>query len=90
MNEIYNIYCDETCHLENDAISVMLLGAVYCPKFKAREIAIRLKEIRMEFGLPSDFEIKWTKVSKGQLPFYQRVVAWTISSMMTIYISEVC
>jgi len=74
MNEIFNIYCDETCHLENDDIPVMVLGAVFCPKFKAREIAIRLKEIKLEYGLPSDFEIKWTKVSQGQLPFYQRIV----------------
>ncbi len=74
MNEIFNIYCDETCHLENDGIPVMLLGAVVCPELKAREIAIRVKEIKLEFGLPGDFEIKWTKVSQGQLPFYQRIV----------------
>lgn len=74
MNEVFNIYCDETCHLENAAIPVMLLGAVVCPELKAREVAIRVKEIKLEFGLPSDFEIKWTKVSQGQLPFYQRIV----------------
>lgn len=73
MNEIYNVYCDETCHLENDDIPVMVLGAVVCPQLKAREIAIRLKEIKVEHGLPSDFEIKWTKVSQGQLAFYQRI-----------------
>jgi hypothetical protein len=28
MSEIYNIYCDESCHLEKDKIPVMVLGAV--------------------------------------------------------------
>lgn len=74
MNEIFNIYCDESCHLENDGIPIMLLGAVVCPVLKAREISIRVKEIKLEFQLPGDFEIKWTKVSQGKLPFYQRIV----------------
>jgi len=25
---IYNVYCDESCHLENDDMSVMVLGGV--------------------------------------------------------------
>lgn len=74
MNEIINVYCDESCHLENDHFNVMVLGAVVCPHLKAREVSIRIKEIKAEFGLPSSFEIKWTKVSSGQLPFYQRLI----------------
>ena len=26
----YNIYCDESCHLQNDNSNVMVLGAVWC------------------------------------------------------------
>lgn len=26
MNQIYNIYCDESCHLENDHQTIMVLG----------------------------------------------------------------
>ena len=29
--EIYNIYGDESCHLEHDGQKVMGLGAVICP-----------------------------------------------------------
>jgi hypothetical protein len=29
MNKTYNIYCDESCHLENDKQEVMVLGAVW-------------------------------------------------------------
>ncbi len=74
MNEIINVYCDESCHLENDKINVMMLGAVSCPQLRTREISIRIKEIKAEFGLPSAFEIKWTKVSAGQLPFYLHLI----------------
>jgi hypothetical protein len=74
MNEIINVYCDESCQLENDQINVMMLGAVSCPQLRTREISIRIKEIKAEFGLPSDFEIKWTKVSAGQLPFYLHLI----------------
>ena len=28
MKQIINVYCDESCHLENDHIPVMVLGAV--------------------------------------------------------------
>jgi hypothetical protein len=28
---LIKIYCDESCHLENDHIPVMVLGAVTCP-----------------------------------------------------------
>lgn len=28
----YNVYCDESCHLEHDNSSVMILGAMYCPE----------------------------------------------------------
>ena len=74
MPEIYHIYCDESCHLENDHAPVMVLGAVWCPKEKVREISQRLCEIRLQHGLPSDFEAKWTKVSPGQQAFYEQMV----------------
>ena len=72
--EIINVYCDESCHLENDHIQTMVLGAVSCPQLKAREISIQIKGIKEKFGLPSSFEIKWTKISEGQLPFYRHLI----------------
>lgn len=32
MSEFFNIYCDESCHLENDGQKSMVLGAVSCPR----------------------------------------------------------
>lgn len=71
MGMIHNIYCDESCHLKNDHQKVMVLGAVWCPLEKRREIAIRLREIKSKHDLPVDFEVKWTKVSAAKVSFYQ-------------------
>lgn len=70
MNQIYNIYCDESCHLEHDSQNAMVLGAVWCPLDKTREIARHLRRIKSSHGLSPTFEIKWTKVSPGQIGFY--------------------
>lgn len=74
MSQIFNLYCDESCHLENDRQSVMVLGTVWCAREKAREIAVRLREIKQAHGLPADFEVKWTKVSPAKLGFYRDVL----------------
>lgn len=66
----YNVYCDESCHLENDHQPVMVLGAVWCPLEKTREISIRIREIKIKHKMKADFEIKWTKVSPAQKEFY--------------------
>lgn len=70
MSEIFNVYCDESCHLENDRQKAMVLGAVWCPLDKTREIAVRLREIKQKHGLPPHFEVKWTKVSPGKKQLY--------------------
>jgi len=70
MGEIYNIYCDESCHLEKDQQKVMVLGAVWCPLEKKDEIFRRIKEIKLKHGLSNNFEIKWTKVSPAKIQFY--------------------
>lgn len=66
----FHIYCDESCHLENDHQKVMVLGAVTCPLEKTREIAARIRELKVQHGLPPGFEVKWSKVSNGKLDFY--------------------
>jgi len=70
MAETYNIYCDESCHLEHDHQKVMVLGALLCPTHKARDVANRLRDIKMRNGLFKVFESKWTKVSRSKQAFY--------------------
>lgn len=70
MSETFNIYCDESCHLENDRQKAMVLGAVWCPLDKRREIAVRLREFKRKHRLADSFEVKWTKVSPAGKDFY--------------------
>ena len=71
-----NIYCDESCHLENDESNVMVLGGVLCPLAKRRRITDDLRIIKARHNIPLDFEIKWVKVSPAKLTFYKEVVRY--------------
>jgi hypothetical protein len=83
-SERFNIYCDESCHLENDRIPVMVLGAVWCPEDQVIEVSRRIREIKQRHGLLSEadlrkpkscqFEIKWTKISPAKVQFYIDIV----------------
>ena len=70
MSETINIYCDESCHLENDGKQVMTLGALSCPLEKRREICVNLREIKHRHGIPPTTEVKWGKVSPAKQDFY--------------------
>ena len=85
MREVINIYCDESCHLQNDGESVMVLGAIYCPASKKDEIFFRIDELKKKYNLipkynkhPKEnrtyYEIKWNKVSNNKLEFYKDLV----------------
>jgi len=74
MSELFNVYCDESCHLEQDNIPVMVLGAVWCPKNISGKIARDIREIQVKHGLKPNFEIKWTKVSRAKQDFYCEIV----------------
>ncbi|MBE0430693.1 MAG: DUF3800 domain-containing protein [Dehalococcoidia bacterium] len=67
---VYNVYCDESCHLEHDRQPVMVVGAVWCPLDKARGISVRIREIKKTNGLSPSLEIKWTKASPAKQAFY--------------------
>jgi hypothetical protein len=85
MRETVNIYCDESCHLQNDGEAVMAIGAVYCPAAKKKEIFERLFEFKQKHDLipkhkknekdnRAYYELKWNKVSKSKLEYYKDVI----------------
>lgn len=74
MAQTYNIYCDESCHLENDGIPVMVLGALSCPADRARGLSLSIRDIKRKHGLADGFEIKWAKVSPAKVDFYLEIV----------------
>ncbi|MDE0031253.1 MAG: DUF3800 domain-containing protein [Deltaproteobacteria bacterium] len=66
----FNVYCDESCHLEHDRIPVMAWGAVFCEKRFVEDLSVRIRKLKVEFGLKPSFEAKWTKVSPAKTAFY--------------------
>jgi hypothetical protein len=70
----YNIYCDESCHLENDHVSTMVLGAGWCKKNDLLRITSEIKLIKKKYNLSPNFEIKWTKVSPAKKEFYSTLI----------------
>lgn len=74
MTELINIYCDESCHLENDQHRSMVLGALWCPAEKTKEISIRLRELKAANGMNPRAEVKWRKVSPAGADLYTRLV----------------
>jgi len=70
MSELINIYCDESCHLENDGQSAMTLGAVWCPAASARQIAEDVRALKTRHGMGRHFEVKWTHVWPEKAGFY--------------------
>lgn len=74
MSETTNIYCDESCHLENDGMRAMVLGALWCPASHHKWLARKIKALKAAHGVPAGFEIKWVKVSPARLTFYQALI----------------
>ncbi|PIV20766.1 MAG: DUF3800 domain-containing protein [Deltaproteobacteria bacterium CG_4_8_14_3_um_filter_45_9] len=74
----YNIYCDESCHLEHDQQPIMLLGAVWCPKSEVRRYSESIRELKAKFGARG--ELKWTKVSTSKFNYYLNLVKFFFST----------
>jgi len=74
MNRLYNVYCDESCHLENDHHPIMVLGAIWCPAETTGGISEEIRVIKDHYNLSPKFEIKWTKVSPAKIHFYLDLV----------------
>ena len=79
MPEIINIYCDESCHLENDGQKVMVLGAVYCNQLYVKRHFEAIREIKKKHDLSPYSEIKWTKVSPSKKNFYIDIIRYFFS-----------
>lgn len=71
MNQ-FNIYCDESCHLENDGYSVMVLGSIKVRASKEAELLAAFKNLRFKRHAMS--ELKWNTVSASRMAFYEALI----------------
>jgi len=80
MNEIINIYCDESCHLEHDDSPVMVLGGVWLPKNKLKKICLDIREIKLKHSFSKSFEFKWSQISPKKIEFYKDLITYFFSN----------
>lgn len=80
MEKVYNIYCDESCHLENDNSNIMVLGAITCPYEVKQKVFQDIRKLKIEHGLSSWYEIKWTSVSPSKIDFYLEVIEYFLNN----------
>lgn len=78
-NEI-NIYCDESCHLENDNQKVMVIGGIICPNDCRKQVYCDIRDIKTRHKISKNSEIKWTKVSNSKKDFYLDLVHYFFSN----------
>lgn len=69
-NPTINIYCDESCHLENDHHKSMVIGGISCPISKVRDISLKIRHLKEKHNMNRKTEIKWTKISPAKNDFY--------------------
>lgn len=72
MNKTFNIYCDESCHLENDHKPFMFLGSVSSAYNQVRWHTEQINELKKKHNFYA--EIKWSKVSHSKLHFYSELL----------------
>jgi len=70
--QVFNAYCDESCHLEHDHKEVMGFGLIAVAESEKRRLALGLRAIKARYGCRG--ELKWTKVSPKNVGFYCEVV----------------
>lgn len=68
----YNIYCDESCHLEHDRQPIMVVGGIWCPKDATRQISAEIRGIKDRHKARG--ELKWTRVSHSREDYFLELV----------------
>ncbi len=72
MSKTFNLYCDESCHLENDHKKYMVLGCVSIAYNQVKRHAERIRELKVKHNFYG--EIKWSGVSSSKYQFYKELI----------------
>lgn len=76
--EIYNIYIDETCHLEADKFKIMCNGYCKINKHNYELLKSRIKSIKHKHNAFT--EIKWNRLSYSRMLFYKELIDFFFES----------
>ncbi len=86
MSATVNVYCDESCYLEKDRQTAMVMGALWCQIEKTHEIFRHLREIKLDMVCLRFMKLNGPKCLHRNVNSIS--ISLTISLMMMIYILE--
>jgi hypothetical protein len=89
MKKTFNLYCDESTHLENDGMPYMLISYISCPYNQMKPHKEYIQQLKLEHNFKG--EIKWSNVSNSQLHFYLNLINYFFStdlSFRTIIVNK--
>lgn len=72
MKKTYNIYLDESCHLEHDNSNVMCIGYTKIPYDQYEELKGKIKQLKLKHKSPT--EIKWNSLSSSRWELYKELI----------------
>lgn len=78
MSTTYNIYIDESCHLEHDKSEVMCIGYTKINQEDYLEVKQAIKEIKLKHKSPT--EVKWNKLSMSRWELYKELIDFFFAS----------
>lgn len=78
-NKTFNLYCDESTHLENDGQPFMVIGYVSTPYHLLKMHNENIREMKRKHFLHG--ELKWSALSKSQYPFYNELIDYFFSNI---------
>lgn len=74
MNKTFNLYCDESTHLENDKMPYMVISYVGTPYNQLKQHKNAIKELKIKYNFKG--EIKWSNVSNSKYLFYNELIEY--------------
>jgi len=77
---MYNLYIDESCHLEHDRKPVMCIGYIKIEKDDYPKFKEDLKAIKLKHNNP--VEIKWNTVSNSRILLYKELIDYFFDNVM--------
>jgi len=72
MSTTYNIYIDESCHLEHDTSKVMCIGYTKINRDDYEALKKTVKAIKLRHNTPT--EVKWNNLSMSRWELYKELI----------------
>jgi len=78
IHKTFNIYCDESCHIEHDHQAFMFLGSVSSAYNQIKLHIAQINELKQKHRFYA--EIKWSSVSQSKITFYSELIDYFFST----------